>query len=507
MNDCSSERTRSTHGFCVLILLLAGAVPLALPGPAAACVLGLAGENFDLSTAPTIQRLAPAPAYNARNDEYMVIWFDLRNPGNNDLFGQRVDADGTLLGVNFPVVEASESQTDPWLVYNPNQGEYLAAWRTQEYDYFNRGQACRLAVDGTPIGPRFDVGNGFEISIVHNVVENQFLLTGRYPGEIGGQRVSHVGTLVGPYILLDSGDAHGPNGQVAYDPARNRYLATWRANDTSQLTGQIVGADGSPIGAPIQISTLEPGMDRAASVAYDPQNDRYLAVFQAVQGAEIHGRFVSGEGIPIGSTFLIASNLTDSISPFVVYDAPVACFVVCWKDGNSIFAQGLTLAGILVGGPLLVALRTAGMDPTAAVNTSTGEILIVWPDDRNFPQGEKDIYGQIVTCADVGDVYEAAGSPGLHDAGRIRIEPNPTADQATFSITLAGPAPTTLDLLSADGRVVRTLDAGVLPAGTTVVIWDGKGEDGHRLAGGAYFVRLRHSDEAGPRASKLLLVR
>ena len=85
--------------------LCAAAVPLVALTGAHACVLRLVGENFDLTSEPVTQRLAPAPAYNSVLNEYMVVWFDTRNPGSNDVFGQRADADGNLIGSNFPIIE------------------------------------------------------------------------------------------------------------------------------------------------------------------------------------------------------------------------------------------------------------------------------------------------------------------------------------------------------------------------------------------------------------------
>src|SRR5262249_25648682 len=39
----------------------------------------LIGNNIDVSSGLTLQRGGPSAAYNSANNEYMVVWFDLRN--------------------------------------------------------------------------------------------------------------------------------------------------------------------------------------------------------------------------------------------------------------------------------------------------------------------------------------------------------------------------------------------------------------------------------------------
>jgi len=65
----------------------------------------LIGNNIDVSSGSTVQRLSPSVAYNSANNEYMVVWFDLRNVATtgNDIFAQRLSAIGGLIGANIPI--------------------------------------------------------------------------------------------------------------------------------------------------------------------------------------------------------------------------------------------------------------------------------------------------------------------------------------------------------------------------------------------------------------------
>ncbi len=473
------------------------------PALAAACELSPAGDSFDLSTGRTTQRLQPAPAYNVSDDQYMVVWFDTRNPGNNDVFGQRVTADGALAGTNFPVIELPEAQIDPWIAHDPASDLYLVAWRTQQAGFFNRGRARRIAADGTPIGGDFLVGNGHEISIAYNGADNQFLVTGRSP-DIRGQRVSDAGTLVGPEILISNAGAPAPNGQVGYDSLHNRYLATWRDQVSEDLRGQLIDAGGALIGGPILISSTFPSSGRAASVAFDRNNDRYLAVFGMFQATDLLGQLVASDGTLVGTNFTIASGLSEPTDPFVVYSDPARSYVVVWKDGTQILAQAVTEDGSLAGAPLIVERVTAVGDPTAAASARTGSILVVWTDDRNLAQGEEDIFGRIVSCGNPAVAQDdAAGGPaGIF----LDAYPNPTATATRFRFGLERPGPARVEVLGADGRLIRSLEASSRQDGEGFVEWDGRDRAGRRVPGGIYFCRLR-AGSASIGGGRLLVVR
>ena len=93
----------------------------------------LIGNSIDLSSGLTLQRASPSVAYNTSNNEYMVVWFDLRNQPTtgNDVFGQRLSVDGSLLGGNIPIAIEIGSQSNPFVSYNSIDNSYLVAWKSQ----------------------------------------------------------------------------------------------------------------------------------------------------------------------------------------------------------------------------------------------------------------------------------------------------------------------------------------------------------------------------------------
>lgn len=83
--------------------------------------------------------------------------------------------------------------------------------------------------------------------------------------------------------------------------------------------------------------------------------------------------------------------------------------------------------------------------------------------------------------------------------------PNPFNPRTELAFTLAEAGPARLDVYDLQGRLARRLFSGTLPAGPHTRAWDGRGDDGRRLAGGSYLVRL-DAPGATPQTRKVVLL-
>ena len=87
--------------------------------------------------------------------------------------------------------------------------------------------------------------------------------------------------------------------------------------------------------------------------------------------------------------------------------------------------------------------------------------------------------------------------------------PNPFNPETWIPYQLAKPAEVTVSIHTADGKLVRTLALGQLPAGVyqdkdRAVYWDGKNEQGESVASGVYFYTLKAGDFS---ATRKMLIR
>jgi hypothetical protein len=141
------------------------------------------GGNFTIASA-TKNQFKSDVSCDVRNDRFMVVWEDQRNDvTHDDVYGQLIASDGTLLGDNFVVAETSNVERRP-VVWANKDGDYLVAWESVQQD-------------GT-------------VRIFSRMVDSNGILLGKGPQELGGD----VG-----------GSRNRP--EVSYLKTRDMYLVVW----------------------------------------------------------------------------------------------------------------------------------------------------------------------------------------------------------------------------------------------------------------------------------------
>ena len=93
-------------------------------------------------------------------------------------------------------------------------------------------------------------------------------------------------------------------------------------------------------------------------------------------------------------------------------------------------------------------------------------------------------------CQTAQGVLDVPPSSGIVEFGLSAPRPNPSRIGAQFSLYLPRTAWVELAVFDAGGRRVRSVHAGILPAGTTNLRWDGRTDAGHAAPSGAYFMRM-----------------
>jgi cysteine-rich repeat protein len=389
--------------------------------------------------ATTYRARPPAVAYNSADNQYLVVWAgdDDTAPlvdGEDEIFGRRVNADGSLVGADHfrisdmgPNGDVDYDADHPAIAYNATDNQYLVVW-----------------IGDDDAGPLVD--------------EEE---------EVFGQRLNADGILVGSndFRISDM----GPNGDtayaaivaaVAYNSQHNEYLVVWEGDDNlvplvdeeleifgqriNAATGAALGTNDfrisevGPLGDP-EFKTFEP------SIAYNPDADEYLVVWYGDDDTaplvdnedEIFGSRLDAAGVPIGSNHFRISDagpdgdtLYGAFFPDVTYDADAHEYLVVWlaDDGlplgvneSEIFAQridgatgdevGLNDVRISDMGPDGSSTYAAG-HPAVAYSTVSGQYLVVWEgDDDTSPlvDGEFEIFGQRLVVPGCGNGVVESG--------------------------------------------------------------------------------------------------
>jgi len=85
------------------------------------------------------------------------------------------------------------------------------------------------------------------------------------------------------------------------------------------------------------------------------------------------------------------------------------------------------------------------------------------------------------------------GRGHLRVPGRAGVSPPATPSSppsAVLRFALPASTPACVSVLASDGRCVRTLRQGELPAGEHLSAWDGRDDRGQRVAPGSYTLQL-----------------
>jgi hypothetical protein len=193
----------------------------------------LIGSNFGVSTAANNQ-FNPSVAYDAAGQRYFVVWDDSRISGY-DIYGQLVDAGGALIGTDLVVSAAAGMQTNAVVIFDASHQQYLVAW-SDDRNSTSTGvdiYGQRVAADGSMMGGEFVISGAVNDqqspAAAFDAVANSFLVvwqdhrTANSSGyDIYCQLVGTGGELLGANVSLKAaaGDQQYP-AAASNAPAKN----------------------------------------------------------------------------------------------------------------------------------------------------------------------------------------------------------------------------------------------------------------------------------------------
>ena len=400
--------------------------------------------------------MEPAVAYNARRNEYLVVWRgdDSAGPlvdGEFEIFAQRLTATGDEVGANDrrisdmgPNGDTAFSAEDPAVAYNPISDQYLVAWEgDDDAGPLVEGEdeifVQRLSATGAPVGAN-------------------------------DRRVSDMGPNGDPAYSAD-------NPVVAHNSRTNQYLVAWEGDDDTgplvegedEIYVQRLAASGAQVGAnDRRVSDAGPDGDRdfeanVPSLAYNPATDEYLAAWEADDdtGAlveeefEIYVQRLAASGAQVGPNDRRISRMGpdgddafDGSSPRVVANTRANEYLVAWdgeddagalvNEEDEVYAQRLGSDGAEIGGDD-VRVSTMGADgndrsdgfaAAVAYASQANEYLIAWHGDPDPPQANDEF-----------EVFArrfGAGAPSARSARPCRRRPRRA--RATPTTSRSAPA-------------------------------------------------------------------
>lgn len=203
----------------------------------------LPGSIIPVATGSTDQS---APATSAGSN-YLVVW-QVAHPtsGEYDIYGQRVDAYGSLSGGSIAISTWQYDQLKPRLAFNAAAGEWLVVWEDHHWGWgaYRDIYGQRVNYDGTLDGGNFGIawGNNRENpDVAYNSVGSEYMVVWEYvlsasDHDVYRRRISANGSLLDSEAAVSRGSAFEGHPAVAAD-ANRAYVAVWEDGRNQLLNG------------------------------------------------------------------------------------------------------------------------------------------------------------------------------------------------------------------------------------------------------------------------------
>ena len=464
----------------------------------------------------------------------IVAWDDLRG-GNFDIYAQRVAPSGTVSwGLNgVPVSTAAGDQQSPTVV-SDGAGGGIIAWNDNRgligYDIYAQsvtaagatqwvynGVAICVAVGSQNLPVAAPDGSGGAIVAWYDY-RNPFSI------DIYAQRVERFGQLGNPEPSIVNVKDY-PNDQGG--KVRIEWNASYLdANPYNSVGNYYVWRQAPPFAAEAALRT---GQARLLAEGESPLDARH-AVYRVTPSSAgaYYWEFVASQiaqGFPgysyvttTGSDSVGAGNpptrfMIEAVANY--YSVPTAYWNSAPDSGYSVdnlppsapapftgaYSAGATHLHWGNNSELDLAGYRLYRGSSSSFIPGAGNLISAQPDTGfadNGPAGNwyklsaQDSHGNESLYAVLGPngTLDAPG-PGVVALAFSPPAPNPVRSEgAMFRIALPEAARVTLTLFDQQGRRVRELAGGTLPAGEHHARWDGRDQAGHAAPSGIYFARL-----------------
>ncbi|MCX6844043.1 MAG: T9SS type A sorting domain-containing protein [candidate division WOR-3 bacterium] len=358
------------------------------------------GANIQVTTNDSIQQTPDVSC--GVSGEFVVTWDDGRN-GNQDVYGQRYDANGNPLGQNFKVNDdgGSADQYGSGVAVN-SYGEFLVVWtdrRGGEDDVYAR----RYYADGNPSGPSFrlsDVSLGRQLNPTVEARPGGGYWTAWADARSGDydiycQRLDRNANKVGASFRIndDHGSALQRCSSIAMD-ARGVICVAWEdeRNGATDIYRCVTDAAGNVMGPNLRLNDDGAGGAAQYYAAAAAGSGRFIAAWvdmrNAPQSADIYAQYMDGGGMPVGANFRVNTDVSGASQwyPYTAMDSSNQS-VVLWEDARNgqeqMYCRRYDSSGNPLGPEFTVQDSTGtGIYGSVAMNRS-GRFVAVWMNYRD----------------------------------------------------------------------------------------------------------------------------
>jgi len=339
-------------------------------------------------------RMAPDVAANTVNDEYLVVWEYEFSSADHDIYARRVGSEGSPTGDEFAITTSTKTEGSPTVAYNPAANEYLVVWMKLEgSDEFTNHDIVgqRVSADGSLLGASINIASSTieetAPDVVCNSTNSQYIVVwqAKQPGtvEFGiyAQRMASNGSLSGSQITVSNWSDDQLQPRLAYDNEYNRFLVVWEdhhwgAANGWYIYGQMIDANGSLVNTHRMISGGDTKNRLNPVVVYQPSARSYLVAWELEFSAtehDVYSRRVAYDGTTPESEAGVSILNSQEGRPAVAAGSDWNV-LIAWEDGRSqatnaldLYVSVLTMDIPMLSGKVYAGDTGVETDPMAGV--------------------------------------------------------------------------------------------------------------------------------------------
>lgn len=210
--------------------------------------------------------------------------------------------------------------------------------------------------------------------------------------DVVARRAAADGTYPGADVTVTgAGSLAQAAPQLVHDPGRSRFLAVWEDGASPDLVGQVVGADGTPVGAPLAVAAAANNQQAPRGTFFAPL-DCWFFVWADNRGAsyDVLGQAVRGsDGTLWGANATYANGGGDQLEPDCASGDLTNRVLIVWRDANTTRIRGRFYDSAGALGPTFDVSADASVahsQPTVAADPTTGDFVVAWVSGASPPE-------------------------------------------------------------------------------------------------------------------------
>lgn len=370
------------------------------------------------------------PTVSTNGTDYFVVWQDLRNLSNLDIYGARVTMSGNVLDPSgIPITVTSPHQQNPSVSFDGSN--YLIIWNDSYNIYGKRVSQSGLVVDSTEIViteapnsqsvPSIVFGNQKYFAVWQDLRSgNQF--------DIYGTRITPSGNVLdstGIAVTTTENDQKLP--RIAFNSMN--FFVAWEDFQTStswDIFGARIDTSGEVLDTIGLVMSNDADNQGNPALAFNGSNWLVSWDDKRISNRDIVCKRVSVDATIIDSVGISVATMANLQSGSSVVFQDTNFFVV-WQDYRAGCSYDIYGARVDSNGhnfdPDGIAISTAsGEQELPAIIYGRDNFFVVWQDSRNnFIGDSSDIYGTRLSSS--GNVLDPEGIRITNVIGTVKKNP------------------------------------------------------------------------------------